>query len=753
MSSSGTKRTRLERVAALELPHAHWRRLMEVLGRRRMLGRVVFALVLAGALCVLIRGWAPPFEFRRGEVPARTIVARVSFADPLASQRQQERILRQVRWVYQHDPQGLAAIRRQWGDLIRAVQEGASWHDLERADLLTPSSPAADFASLQNYFEAFRLAVLGAPGAEELTKVVDEILTPYETHGLTLQPLHKEGEGHPNEILVYPVGRPGKARPVKIAQVWLQNPETLRTKVEQRLSASPEAAQWLTEWVWDRLQRLGGTLQWDEAATQQKQKDFLAEAGPVHVVWREGVVLAKAGQPLSEEHIRLLRLEHEAFLSERSWTESLLRAAAVSLLLFVALLVCGAYLFFRKRRLLRNFRQLGVLAILMAATAALMQMGSADPWRAELLPLLVFAQVAAIAYGPELALLLCGVVSLAMGFGLGHPLARMLVWLGATAAAIGQTGQIRTRSKLIYIGLTSGAVAAALSLLANILQSQPLRETLFWEAGRTWLWAVAAGFLMSGVLPFVEKAFGVLTDISLLELSDAAHPLLQELVRRAPSTYNHSITVGALAEAAADAIGARGLLARVGAYFHDIGKMLNPGYFTENQPPDEDHHASLAPTVSSLVIIAHVKDGADLARQHHLPEPIIDFICQHHGTTRVEYFYARAAEQSQSDSNGKNGNSVDESAYRYPGPKPQTKETCVLMLADAVEGACRSLVDPTPGRIQNLVQQITERRLEEGQFDESDLTLRELRMIQDSLAKSLIAIYHTRIKYPEPKPA
>jgi putative nucleotidyltransferase with HDIG domain len=295
-------------------------------------------------------------------------------------------------------------------------------------------------------------------------------------------------------------------------------------------------------------------------------------------------------------------------------------------------------------------------------------------------------------------------------------------------------------------------VAVALTLLVHVLQNQPFHQMLFWRAGLPGLWAVLSGFVMSGILPFVEKAFGVLTDISLLELTDLQHPLLQELVSRAPSTYNHSITVGVLAEAAANAIGARGLLVRAGAYFHDIGKMLNPGYFTENQPPDEDHHASLAPTVSSLVIIAHVKDGADLARQHHLPQPIIDFICQHHGTTRVEYFYARATEQSQNDANGKNGSSVDESAYRYPGPKPQTKEACVLMLADAVEGACRSLIDPTPGRLQNVVQQITERRLEDGQFDESDLTLRELRIIQDTLMKSLIAIYHTRIKYPEPKP-
>lgn len=751
MSSSGPKRTRLERVAALELPPAHWKRLIEVLGRRQMVGRGLFALLLAVILCIVVRGWAPPFGFRRGEVPGWTIVARVSFEDPVATQRHRERILRQVRGVYEHDPQGLVKIREQFDQLLQAVQEGASWNDLELAGFIGTSSLAGnELTELQDNLEAFRLAVVGTPGTEALKKVLADVLAPYERNGLTLHPLQKPGEGHPEEIAVYPAGHPEKARPVKIAHIWLQTAEPLQTRLHELIPEAPESAQWLAHWMWDRLQRLGGTLRWDEPATKQAQEEALAQAEPVEVLWREGVLLAKLGQPLSDEHIRLLRLEHEAFLAHRTWDQLLVRATATTLLIFIALVVCGVYLFYRNKTLLRRFRHLGVLAGLLVATVVIMRIVAVDPWQAELVPLLLFAQVTAIAYSPELALLLSGVVTLVMGFGVGHPLSQMLVWFGASATAIAQTVRIRTRSKLIYIGLSSGIVAAALSLLASAVENQPLHESVFLEAGRTWFWAILAGFMMSGILPFVEKAFGVLTDISLLELSDVAHPLLQELVRRAPSTYNHSITVGSIAEAAADAIGARGLLVRVGAYFHDIGKMLNPGYFTENQSADADQHATLAPTVSSLVIIAHVKDGTDLARQHHLPEPIIDFIRQHHGTTRVEYFYARASGQKHADPNG---NPVDESAYRYPGPKPQTKETCVLMLADAVEGASRSLIDPTPGRIQNLVHQITEGRLEDGQFDNSDLTLRQLRIIQDSLIKSLIAIYHGRIKYPEMKPA
>jgi len=255
---------------------------------------------------------------------------------------------------------------------------------------------------------------------------------------------------------------------------------------------------------------------------------------------------------------------------------------------------------------------------------------------------------------------------------------------------------------------------------------------------------------MTALLPFVERLFDVQTDIKLLELGDAAHPLLQELVRRAPGTYNHSINVASIGEAAAESIGANGLLVRVGAYFHDIGKMLKPSYFIENQGQDVNRHLSLMPAMSTLVIIAHVKDGANLARQHHLPRSIIAFIEQHHGTTLVEYFYRQATRNSESDPDGPE---VDEASFRYPGPKPQTKEAGVLMLADAVEGASRALVDPTPARIENLVHDIAMKRLLDGQFEECDLTLQELHIIEESLVKSLTAVYHGRVKYPDQQSA
>ena len=319
-----------------------------------------------------------------------------------------------------------------------------------------------------------------------------------------------------------------------------------------------------------------------------------------------------------------------------------------------------------------------------------------------------------------------------------------MILYAAVASAILLVGNIRNRRKLIYVGILVGAVAILTTIGVNTLAAQPF-SAIWPEALRQGLFSVFAGLLMLGLLPFIESLFGVQTELSLLELGDVAHPLLQELVRRAPGTYNHSINVASIAEAAAESIGAKGLLVRVGAYFHDIGKMLKPGYFVENQGHDANRHESLVPAMSTLIIIAHIKDGADLARQHRLPKTIIDFIEQHHGTTLVEYFFHRASQT--------NGGEVDESDFRYPGPKPQTKEAAVLMLADAVEGASRALVEPTPARIESLVHDIAMNRLLDGQFDACGLTLQELATIEDSLVKSLTAVYHGRVKYPEQRTA
>jgi cyclic-di-AMP phosphodiesterase PgpH len=237
--------------------------------------------------------------------------------------------------------------------------------------------------------------------------------------------------------------------------------------------------------------------------------------------------------------------------------------------------------------------------------------------------------------------------------------------------------------------------------------------------------------------------------MTLLDYSDANQPLLRRLAMEAPGTYSHSLLIGIIAEAAAEAIGRNGLLCRVGSYYHDIGKINKPGYFVENQLGSISWHKELSPAMSQLIIAGHIKDGMELAKEYGLPAVLRQFIETHHGTTLVEYFYNEAMKQhEQSDSS--DFPAPSEGAFRYPGPKPRTKEAAIVMLADAVEGATRTLPEATPLKIEAVVHNMAMKRLQDGQFDECDLSLRELSLIEASISKTLAAHYHGRIAYPKP---
>jgi hypothetical protein len=259
-----------------------------------------------------------------------------------------------------------------------------------------------------------------------------------------------------------------------------------------------------------------------------------------------------------------------------------------------------------------------------------------------------------------------------------------------------------------------------------------------------------AGIVTTGVLPLVEIAFGFTTDIKLLELSNMDQPLLKELMVQAPGTYHHSVVISNMVEATAKAVHANPLLAKVSAYYHDIGKMKKPLYFIENQAGAENKHEKLAPSMSSLILISHVKDAVELAKEQKLGREIIDIIQQHHGTSLISYFYHKAQERQLSKS-GK-VTEIKEEDFRYPGPKPQTKEAGLVMLADMVEAASRSLVDPTPARIQGMVQKIINKVFSDGQLDACELTLKDLHEIAKGFNKTLSGIFHHRIEYPETVP-
>ncbi len=265
--------------------------------------------------------------------------------------------------------------------------------------------------------------------------------------------------------------------------------------------------------------------------------------------------------------------------------------------------------------------------------------------------------------------------------------------------------------------------------------------------------AIVSPVLTYGLLIFMERVFRVTTDLTLMELAHFNHPLLRLLAEKAPGTYHHSTTIAILSEAAASAIGANEVLVRVGAYFHDIGKVVKPTYFVENQRGSRSKHDKLQPRMSSLIIAAHVKDGIALSREHGLPEEVIDFIPMHHGTTRIDFFYNKALQLAQSSDDETKLDEINEQDYRYPGPKPQTKETGIMMLADAVEAAVRTIDEPTPQRLSDAIDELVKRRLDEGELDECALTLRDLTKIKAAFLSVLVGIYHTRVRYPEqPRP-
>ncbi|MCX5694819.1 MAG: HDIG domain-containing protein [Candidatus Omnitrophica bacterium] len=296
----------------------------------------------------------------------------------------------------------------------------------------------------------------------------------------------------------------------------------------------------------------------------------------------------------------------------------------------------------------------------------------------------------------------------------------------------------RKRSQVIQTGAIAGIMqVVSLILLEELWINHPQRYLIILVNG------LVSGIITVGILPFFEYMLQTVTNISLLELADFNHPILQKMVLEAPGTYHHSLVVGNLSDSACQAVGANGLLARVGAYYHDIGKLQKPEYFIENQDIKKNAHDELTPTMSKLIIMNHIKEGLDLAKKYNLSPLLWDFIQQHHGNSLVYYFYRRALEGKEEDQE------VSEEGFRYPGPKPNSKETAIVLLADSVEAATRSLKDPTPDKIEETVHKVINNKFIDGQLDECELTLKDIEKISGIFAKILTGIYHSRVNYPQ----
>jgi len=359
------------------------------------------------------------------------------------------------------------------------------------------------------------------------------------------------------------------------------------------------------------------------------------------------------------------------------------------------------------------------------------------------IPFALVSIVISVVLNAQLAAIGAIVISILSGILIDNQITFFIYPFISCLLAAQEVTPCRERKTLIKAGLKVGLfnsiiIVAIAILRGNVLSLETVLNIVLGMMG-----GVLAGILATGIIPIIEIVFNYTTNIKLLEMGDLNQPALRDLIIAAPGTYHHSIIVGSLVEAAAEVIQANPLMARVSAYYHDIGKMNKPLYFVENQKGGENRHDKLLPSMSSLILISHVKDGVEIAKKNRLGKSIQDIICQHHGTS-VNYFYQKAK-----DLNAAANQPVSDKDFRYPGPKPQTKEAGLVMLADAVEAASKTLTDPTPARIQGMVNRIITSIFTDGQLDECELTLKDIHLIAQSFIRILNGIFHARVEYPE----
>lgn len=475
----------------------------------------------------------------------------------------------------------------------------------------------------------------------------------------------------------------------------------------------------------------------DEAATARARADAVERVSPVVIVVQEGENIIERGDIVTRRDIDLVR----TLGGLEQGTDAVSVVAAI-LMMSLAIIAAGAYWAVYDHAtwgLMRNLMLLSTLLLGMMYVTRLMSL-VAPEISTYLMPMALAAILATLLLGPRPAVVLTvltTVASLLLGFSGG---AQVIVTLVGSLAAIAGLSYVTKRSHLFYFGgyliVMLGTVSFGASLASGNAPAEALMSGLNGLGG-----GLVTAVLMVGLLPFFEFVFGVTTDITLLELGNPSHPLLKRLMTEAPGTYSHSVMAANLAETAAEAIGANQLLARVGAYFHDVGKVVRPAFFVENQAGGENPHDSTSPSLSARIITAHVREGVELAEEHGLPAEVIDIIRQHHGTSVVGYFYDKASRK---------GGPLLEADFRYDGRRPDTREAALVMIADMAEAGVRSLPKATPAKIEAMIRKMVRGKIDDHQLDETQLTIADIETIIKVYTRMLASVYHPRVEYPEP---
>ncbi len=712
--------------------------------RRTAAATAAVLLVVSALIAVLVGGpLRPPAPvYRAGDVARADVKATRDFPVPdvAATEARQKAAEAAAPAVYDRDPGALEeALARLRADLDSAVPDPVG----ENGPL--PLDARAVARALETRWKApvapeQALELATGPGRRRFVAAVRSVLGPLYRRGVVANRKLLQGD-----------------RPVRIRDLLgggerpLDDPRSLEDFEEVRRGlGGAVGAGALPRAVAAALLRPNVALNIQETADRRARAREAVP--PVLYLIRQGEILVREGDRVTQQQAR--RLEVHAALAgpAGAWR------TRAGVFVVLALVLAGVQRFGASN--VKKFRSVGrdglFLAVLLVVAVAVEKAGLVaaaglaeafpGPFSATVafaLPLAAAPMVVRAVLNSETAFLFAVPYALVAALPFDQrPMALVVVLIGAVVG-IHSVGRAARRLDFIaaglWIGLAQGAVVVGYGAVGGGLAGP--------EAAWAVLWAVAGGlgssFVALSAVSLAEWAFGYTTEIRLLELASLDHPLLRELMLRAPGTYHHAIVTGSLVKAAGEAIGARALLATVAAYYHDVGKLSKPAYYVENQADGRNLHDKLSPSMSSLILTSHVKEGVDLAHRYRLGRDIADIIQQHHGTSLIRYFYDKARQQARAGVEA-----VEEPAYRYPGPKPQSREAALVLLADAVEAASRTVPDPRPARIRGMVQNIINRTFTDGQLDECDLTLRDLHRIARSFSRILAAIYHQRIDYP-----
>ncbi len=495
-------------------------------------------------------------------------------------------------------------------------------------------------------------------------------------------------------------------------------------------------------------------ISFNQKETEARRQTAREEVKPVLIQVKKGEMITREGERITLDQIKRLEALHDDSSTVSLWRN------AMGMLISCFLLVYFSHIFALRniRKYRPHNRDLIFLATIFVVHILILKisifisaaLGSAFPYVEQnayyyVFPFAVGTMLVRIVLNSEISLVFAIITAIVTGALFGNSFAIMVFAFLTSLSGAHWVRHVTERSSLFRAGLRLGMFNSVLLFALHLMTSRPFDLQLIYKLGFGFAGGLVAAVVVTGVVPLVESIFRYTTNIKLLELANMNNPVLRDLMVQAPGTYHHSIIVGNLAEAAAENIGVNPLMVRVAAYYHDIGKIRKPLYFIENIGGQENRHDKLAPSMSALILMAHVKDGTEMARENRLGQALIDIIRQHHGTGLMKFFYDRAKSKADPEVE-----QIDERDYRYPGPKPQTREAALIMLADAIEAASRTLTDPTPARIQGMVQKIINNIFIDGQLDECELTLKDIHNIAKSFNIVLSGIFHYRVDYPEP---